>query len=88
MPPIEIVLKPPPPNDAEQRRMGSDEFLQRVVLPEFRKHSSPPQEDRAPFVRGRRTTPASRYFSDEEIETTTAQEYREAVLGIKRDNGE
>jgi hypothetical protein len=82
------LFEPAPPSESEQARMGSDEFLRAVVLPELRKHSSPPQEDQHPFVRGRRGTPANRHFSDEEIEAFTAKEYREFVLGIKRGNGE
>jgi hypothetical protein len=82
------LFEPEPPSKSEQARMGSDEFLRAVVLPELRKHSSPPQEDKHPFVRGRRGDPANRTFSDEEIENFTAKEYREYVLGIKRGNGE
>jgi hypothetical protein len=46
------------------------------------------QEEKAPFVRGRRGNPTDRHFSDEEIESMTAKQYRENVLGIKRGNGE
>jgi hypothetical protein len=54
----------------------------------IRKYPSPPQEEKAPFVRGRRGNPTDRHFSDEEIESMTAKQYRENVLGIKRGNGE
>jgi hypothetical protein len=81
-------FEPEPPSESEQARMDSNTFLRAVVMPEFRKYSSPPQEEKAPFVRGRRGNPTDRHFSDEEIESMTAKQYRENVLGNKRGNGE
>jgi hypothetical protein len=38
-----------PPSEAEQARMSSNEFLERVVLPEFQKRSAQQEPKTSPY---------------------------------------